>query len=267
MFEFNLNHLFSFFMSVPYSYNQDKDLDFHSSPRPFNNFVIMKEGFAEIESDGKTMQFGKGDILFIPKNATYNSTWHFDNGLSWHTIHFDFNEDCNIFKQKDMPVQLLDNSKYSELLELFNKTKNDETLDKEKTFSTVSAFFKICEILVPLIQTRLPKPTFKTLLPAINYLEKNFDKPLTVDYLASLCFLSPSRFYYLFKEHTGFSPIVYKNQLAISSASKDLLINQDESIERIANKNGFSSLIYFERLFKKITGKSPSEYRKQPFYL
>ena len=61
----------------------------------------------------------------------------------------------------------------------------------------------------------------------------------------------------------GVSPIVYKNRLSIQSAAQELLYNKDESIANISKKYGFSSLVYFEQLFKKTTGKSPSQYRKE----
>lgn len=267
MFNFDLNDMFSFFMSMPYTFDKDTVLNYSNAPRPYNNITLMKEGCATIESDGNTLSFNEGDVLFIPQNTTYNSVWHCKNKLSFHTLHFSFNENCNPFKQKNIPVQRLDNCAFSILLQLFNQIKDTQNSQDEKTFSTVSNFFKVCKIITPLIKTLPPKPTTKVIIPAIEYLENNFNKPVTIEHLASLCFLSPSRFYFLFKKHTGFSPIVYKNQLAITKASRELISNKDESILDIANANGFTSLIYFERLFKKITGKSPSEYRKTKLFL
>jgi inhibitor of KinA sporulation pathway (predicted exonuclease) len=43
----------------------------------------------------------------------------------------------------------------------------------------------------------------------------------------------------------------------------DILCNKDESIANISKRYNFSNVIYFERLFKKIMGKSPSQYKKE----
>lgn len=104
--------------------------------------------------------------------------------------------------------------------------------------------------------------TFKTLAPAVYYLEQNYKKNVTVDELSKLCYLSPSRFFYLFKQQTGTSPIVYKNKIACQRSAQDLLNDKTKPIAEIAKEHGFSSVVYFERVFKKIMGKSPSVYRK-----
>ena len=88
-----------------------------------------------------------------------------------------------------------------------------------------------------------------------------------MEYLAELCFLSPSRFYYLFQKQTGETPIGYKNRLTIGACMQKFVEDRNISVEEIALLYGFESTVYFRRLFKKLTGKTPTEYRNQEFLL
>lgn len=66
----------------------------------------------------------------------------------------------------------------------------------------------------------------------------------------------------LFKKETGVSPIEYLTQKRIAY-SKQLLEGRSErtlTIKEIAGMVGYSDPYYFSRVFKKVTGKSPSEY-------
>lgn len=88
----------------------------------------------------------------------------------------------------------------------------------------------------------------------------NYTDNLTIQELATIANLSPSRFFTVFKKETGITPIEYKNRICIRNAEKMLLIS-DLSIEEIAEKLGFNSSSYFRRTFKAYTGKSPREYK------
>jgi AraC-like DNA-binding protein len=65
----------------------------------------------------------------------------------------------------------------------------------------------------------------------------------------------------VFKEITGHTPIHYFNKLRIEEA-KGLLSSTNEPIHEIAAYLGFNDEFYFSRLFKKIVGISPKQYRR-----
>ena len=58
------------------------------------------------------------------------------------------------------------------------------------------------------------------------------------------------------------SPIEYKNKIMIRHAERSLVDHPEVSIEELSERLGFESSIYFRRLFKATTGKTPREYRK-----
>ena len=257
----------SLLLSVQYTHTQHAVYDYSQQPRPCYNFVFMLEGEGRIQANGEEFQIKKGDILFIPKNTTYKSTWLPNPKVVFHSLHFSFQAQSDPFLDMDIPVQLLGNEHFYALYALLKEIKQYQFCKNTNLFLALSAFYRICGELLQNIQYSASRSVSKTLTPAITYIEQNYAKPFTVEYLADLCFLSPSRFYYLFKQQTGVSPIVYKNKIAIQSCMQELLYNKDLSIKEIAEKHGFPSVIYFERLFKKQTGKTPSQYRKQELFL
>lgn len=101
----------------------------------------------------------------------------------------------------------------------------------------------------------------RNLQHAITYIHTNYqNSEISVEHLAELEHLSPSRFRTVFKEKTGLSPKDYILTHKINHA-KQLLYQTDFSIKEIAIEMGYSDQLYFSRIFRKKTGYNPSEYR------
>nr|WP_239541446.1 AraC family transcriptional regulator [Pullulanibacillus pueri] len=95
---------------------------------------------------------------------------------------------------------------------------------------------------------------------ALEYMEQHLQGDLSVDEIASHIYLSPGHFRKVFKETMGLSPINYINKLRISNACQ--LLKEDRSISEIAERVGIQDHTYFSRLFKKLVGQTPSDYRR-----
>ena len=96
---------------------------------------------------------------------------------------------------------------------------------------------------------------------ARSYIQDNFSNPgfnvnSVVDYLK----IDRSHFYRLFKNETGLSPVDYINRQRISRA-EILLSNLRLSIKDVAFSVGFTDQMYFSKVFKRLNGKTPSEFR------
>ena len=90
----------------------------------------------------------------------------------------------------------------------------------------------------------------------------HYEKDWTLEKMAKLAGYSPSRFSAVYKEFFGISPIGDLIETRIKNA-KLLLTYSNMHICEIADAVGFSSHYYFSRYFKRICGKSPSEYRDE----
>ena len=96
----------------------------------------------------------------------------------------------------------------------------------------------------------------------IHFIHTNFDKEISLEQLSQTFYLSP---YYLcreFKKHTNTTIVQYLNVTRIMNAQRKLL-ETDRSITEISRETVFSNITHFNRVFKIITGVSPSRFRKQ----
>ncbi|WP_164821325.1 response regulator transcription factor [Paenibacillus koleovorans] len=96
---------------------------------------------------------------------------------------------------------------------------------------------------------------------ACEYIHNNYMHNITLNKMAAMTHLSPSYFRFLIKQHTGVSLINYLNNTRIANAKK-LLLEPDIKVYDVAEMTGFSSIPYFNRTFKSLSGKTPNEYRK-----
>lgn len=95
-----------------------------------------------------------------------------------------------------------------------------------------------------------------------QYMDLHYAKDLTLEWVSSLFYLNPSYLSFLFKEKHGENFTDYINRLRIEHA-KHTLTSTDDKIYRIAKQLGYDNPKYFFRVFKKMTGLTPEEYRKQ----
>jgi len=97
---------------------------------------------------------------------------------------------------------------------------------------------------------------------AIDFLNKNLNNILTLQQIAASVNLSPSHFSYIFKKKTGFTPIEYFNHLKVQQACQYLLFT-GMRIKEISLELGIEDPYYFSRLFTKVMGLSPADYREK----
>ncbi len=94
-----------------------------------------------------------------------------------------------------------------------------------------------------------------------KFINKNLSREIKIEELADLACYSKDHFSKQFKKTTGLKPIEYINQKRIEKA-QELLITTSLSQKRISEQTGFTSLHYYTRVFKKMSGRAPAEYRR-----
>jgi AraC family transcriptional regulator len=101
----------------------------------------------------------------------------------------------------------------------------------------------------------------ENILKAIDYLKENYNQKLSNAELLAIANLSPYYFIRLFKKETGKTPHEYLVHLKIEKA-KELLMNSNYSVTEICFLCGFTEHSHFSKVFKKLTGTTPLNYRK-----
>ena len=95
-----------------------------------------------------------------------------------------------------------------------------------------------------------------------KYIEEHCLEQLNLEDISRLFFVDKYYLSHLFKKVTGFT---FKKYLIFQrlSKAKDLLFYSDEDITRVCMNSGFNNVNHFIRIFKKIEGTTPYQYRKK----
>ena len=95
----------------------------------------------------------------------------------------------------------------------------------------------------------------------IKYIEENYQKDIKLDDMAKL--LNFNRYYFcrFFKETTGVTPVQYINDFRVHQAISMMTHSPELPITDIALNCGYNDSNYFARVFRNITGSTPSNYK------
>lgn len=94
------------------------------------------------------------------------------------------------------------------------------------------------------------------------YMQNNLSSELRIDDLSVMAFLSSNHFCKLFKETTGMTVIEYAQKIRIEEACH-LLRETNRKIIDIAAEVGYRDIKFFNQVFKRLVGETPSSYRKK----
>lgn len=236
--------------------------------------IFVKKGKAKIYIEGEDIEADEGDLLICDSGLIHHSSPEYmDNELEFlifdpsiiYTGFEGFLIENPVITKKTLMKHNMYNNLVSLLDEIEIELKKEEAYFKDIVTSSIKKFcFKLSRITQKLGKRKIENRnqgnilSFKVLL---DYIEKNYHKNITLRDGAEIMNLSESYFSTLFKEYTGYSFINYINIVRIENAINDLIESQS-SITEIALNKGFNNIKTFNRVFKDITGQTPSQVRK-----
>lgn len=117
------------------------------------------------------------------------------------------------------------------------------------------------------IQPGMPPSTvtlgqYHKIQQAVRYIDDNYRTDIRLNAVAGEAGMSPSHFSRMFRKVMGLSYQGYLNNRRITKA-KSLLRTSPRSVTEIAKSLGFADSTGFGRIFKKLTGQTPSAYRSK----
>jgi len=115
--------------------------------------------------------------------------------------------------------------------------------------------------LMDAIEERKSSNNHSVLQSCLAHINDNLGDDLALEQVARRFYFSPAYFSTIFKSHTGVTFTEYVLQRRLERA-KILLTNDYEKVSTIAQSVGFRDAGYFARVFRRETGLSPDEYRK-----
>lgn len=119
-------------------------------------------------------------------------------------------------------------------------------------------FSKHAEKLVTISENSEPV----SITRARDFIEANLSEPLPLGLVSRQSGVSESHLCRLFKEHVGLTLTDYINRRRIDWAKEELL-KTDTRISEIAFQVGYQSLSQFNRAFARVTGRTPSTFRRE----
>ena len=262
-------------------------LDFTEVPIHWHNemeIIYIKKGKGNIILDFESHYVEAGDIIVVIPGQTHGISQLNDYSMEYENIIFEL--DMFIPKYYDgLEVKYFnpllsgdlifnhiitrDDIDYALLADCLNRADNLCSMDFPKGYELaikgyMYEFFyhlnNMCESRA-LIKAE-PSKNIDKIKDVIKYIETNYQHAITIDEIAGVCNFSSSHFMKYFKKVMGTSFIDYLNEYRLSMASRLLLTTSDNILE-VAAECGYDNLSYFNRLFKKKFGVTPSAYRNK----
>lgn len=229
--------------------------------------IYCHEGSGKVTIRKTEYIIGPGDFFVIPIKTAHTYTADENNPWTIYWVHFKGNTSNQIVSCIEKKTGLKAFIRYNEKsIELFNEMYNQ--LERGYANDTLM-YANMC--LWHFLTTFLYNEKYDTSGKltnndasdiVIDYLGRNIDKVLTLEAIAGQVNLSPPHFSYLFKKKTGFSPIEYFNHLKVQKACQYLLFTTLR-IKEISQELGIEDQYYFSRMFSKVMGMPPNEYREK----
>ncbi|MCX7711525.1 MAG: AraC family transcriptional regulator [Clostridia bacterium] len=164
------------------------------------------------------------------------------------------------------PDLRLSGAEFKEIGDLFSKMHQEYKLMQKGYIDIIRAY--LIELIVKIFRyidqdskRTVSSKSQELVNQAIDYLKQHYHTEIRLEDVAMKTFISKNYFSKLFKEVTGINFSDYVQKLRIDEAC-NLLRNSDMKVVDIASHTGFNDLKFFYEVFKKITGKTPGDYRK-----
>lgn len=227
-----------------------------------SNIILFNDRYQELNS---------GDIVLFSPNESHkligNSAYElicvdfYDKYLYQYYTQPIANELLSVFQNRTVNATA---NQFNELCDMIDKL--SYSYDKNNDM----IFINIANILIYLSKINKPlqynspiskQPINKNLSDVINYISENYSYDISIDDISISCKISKSWIYRLFKDDLNTTPMRFISNIRVLHAC-DILLTTDANITEIAMKCGFSSTSYFGRIFKQVTGQTPSTFRK-----
>lgn len=231
-------------------------------------FFLVEHGSGVLEYEGQYHELATGDCVFLDCQKPYlhrtgEDLWT----LRW--VHFFGPNMSAIYRKYEerggQPVfHPQQPTRFSDLLQQVYLLASSDDYVRD-----MQIYGKLVELLTLLMEeswhpgsARVTRGKKQNLQEIKEYLDAHYAEKITLDDLAERFYINKFYLTRVFKEQFGQSVTSYLVQLRITQA-KRMLRFTDRSIESIAQDCGLNDANYFSRLFKKVEGIPPGEFRRQ----
>lgn len=174
-----------------------------------------------------------------------------------------FKELQPFFNKSISGFKVISNNK--EISKKFIKLSSQEKLNRFISFLHLLEFLCKAEIepLSKFIYSKTLSSTEGARLQVIfDFVFKNFHKPITLEEISKMAFMTPNAFCRFFRQHTNKTFFQFLIELRVEHACQLLSSKKELNINIVSDLSGFNSISNFNKKFKKIKGITPTEYQR-----
>lgn len=226
--------------------------------------MLLLEGTLEIQCGDTFLHLSPGDAVIYPPEHAYGYQLMQPERMVYLWVHFTGNAVPELLQSRRLETSRVFHLNDSEDMQQDFEAIQRLLLTKPPFFLEESAIrleLLLTHAARAANTTQQPSPADR-LQTSLRHLNLHYAEPLHLEALASMEYLSPSRYSALFRRATGLSPQQYLINLRLKNA-QDLLTTTDISIAEVARSVGYDDALYFSRLFHRHTGQTPSTVRKK----
>ncbi len=244
--------------------------------------ISIKKGYGIVHVDLVRLEVKAGDFIFILPGQLHsieqnqNFVMEYEN-IIFNTDVLNTNDMCSINflrpvfdGETNFPILIDGEKSYYE--SIYRSIENLDDLCNRRPFgyqlAVKGTLFQIFFTLITnsdSISHKIKKnKSLDKMKIILSYIQENYSKQITIEEISGVCYYSKSHFMKFFKASTGQGFVQYLNDYRLNIAAQMLSSTSDNIID-IALKTGFENLSYFNRVFKKKYGTSPSQYRNISF--
>lgn len=234
--------------------------------------IYIRSGSAKISVTDHIFTAHEGDLVICDSgHIHYSNSYDMDNSLDF--IIFDTSLISSLYKNSQFAYPLitkkqLDEFKLTEKLHELLQVVSTELKEKKPYYQDIVKSV-ICEFWY-LIKRNLPKASdiqkqskrntmlydFQQLL---SYLDEHYADNISLELAAEKMNFSVSHFSKIFKKLTGINYVTYLSLIRVEHAASQLQ-NTNNKIATIALNCGFNNIRTFNRVFKEVTGYTPTQF-------
>ena len=237
--------------------------------------IYVIDGCIYVTEGDTDYEVNAGELLILKNGVHHFGKKKINKGTKWIFVHFRISADCNAspFYPDASPIGAYDTTAESILtLPKFLNSVSARFEKELKTFieytqsdDAYKKWFINQRLFLLLSSLAVSTQGFSNNLTLSDricrYLSDNSGVPFSSENIEKRFYLSYKYMSHLFKKEKGVTMQQYHNSVRMDEACR-LLCSTLMSISEIADKLGFSDVLYFSRCFRNYTGKSPSAYRK-----
>lgn len=237
---------------------------YHIRRQSFDSFLLMyiKRGQCLVEVGGEKRTAYEGNVVFL--DCYHPHAYGTDSGCEVEWLHFDGPNARGYYdaitQQNGPIITLKDSYRFEKYLHKLYLGFRDALAVREPLLNNYIVNI-LTELLLTRSQDSADRRSSGIIDDTIAYITDHLQEELSLEQLARQASLSPFYFSRLFKNETGYSPHEYVIQVRVNAA-KFFLQSARLSQKDICYSCGFSSESSFCTTFKKATGLTPSQYRK-----